>query len=327
MPDTMNMRPPQRLTLAVAAAALLALATPRAARADDPAASALFDEGKALFAAGKYAAARDKLQASYDLSPLSGTAGLLAACHERTGQLASAWLRYRDSAVLADRTGNPERAAIARAKAAELEPRLARLTIEAPADAAVSITHNGSRVPPAALATAVPIDAGRHVVVATAAGRQSWTTTIQIADGERSTVAIPELEPLAATAPRERGRPARAWFGLGLAGLGGAAILAGGGFAISASSKWSEAKDAGCQESGACPDEASRDLASTAGDRADLATGLVIGGLAAAAAGMILFWTAPDQDREREVARRPGALDLSATVDGGRLTFSLEGRF
>jgi hypothetical protein len=315
---------------ALAAIALIAVlaAAPRAARADDPAASALFDEGKALFAAGKFREARDKLQASYELSPLSGTAGLLAACHERTGQLASAWTRYRDSAVLADRSGNPERAAIARAKAEELAPRLARLTIEAPAGgAAVSVTHNGARVPPAALSTEVPVDAGPHVVVASAPGLQSWTTTLEIADGERRSIAIPELAPLVAAAPPARGRPARAWIGLGLAGVGGAAILAGGGFGIAAAGDWSDARDAGCNDDGVCPDEESRDLASTAGSRADLATGLIAGGLVAAAAGLILFWTTPDRDGEREVAGRPAALDLSATVDGGRFTVALEGRF
>jgi hypothetical protein len=306
------------------------------ARADDAAASALFDQGKALFAAGRYGEARDKLEASYELSPLSGTAGLLAACHERTGQLASAWARYRDSAVLAERSGNEERAAIARAKVAELEPRLARLRIDRPASAraglALVVTRNGARVPTAALGTHVPVDAGDQVLVATAPGHRSWTATIAIADGQRRTVSIPELtpEPEAADPEITVHRPSatdspgrtRAWIGLGLLGAGGAAVVVGGGFAISASSAWSDAKDAGCSGEGTCPDEESRDQARSAGRRADLATGLVAAGLAVAATGLVIYWTAPDGLEEG----RPSA-SVSARGDGDRFTIALEGRF
>jgi hypothetical protein len=185
-------------TLPIALLVALAVASPRPARADDAAtASALFDEGKTLFAAGRYAAARDKLQASFELSPLSGTAGLLAACHERTGKLASAWARYRDAAALAERSGNKERAAIASARAADLEARLARLKVDRPARPleGVVITRDGARVPDAALGTPMPVDAGTYTLVAEAPDHQRWTRTITIRDGERKSVAIPSLEP------------------------------------------------------------------------------------------------------------------------------------
>jgi len=325
-------RTPQRFALAIALAAGALGA--REARADDQAsASALFDEGKALFAAGHYPEARAKLEASYQLSPLSGTAGLLAACHERTGQLASAWARYRESVVLAERSGNEERAAVARAKVAELEPRLARLTIDPPPGAArgrggLAVTRNGEPIPDAALATPMPVDAGRQVVVATAPGRQRWSRVIEIADGQRRTVSIPELGPAELiSSPRHRPRPSRsrpvqAWIGLALAGTGGAAVLAGGGFGIAAASGWKDAKDAGCTGGGQCPDASSRDKGRTASRRADVATALVGGGLALAATGIILFWIAPDPSDEPEPSAR-----VSAAVDGEGLTLAVEGRF
>src|SRR3954470_2586769 len=103
------------------------------ARADDAAAKALFDQGKTLFAEGKYGEACQKLEASYAMNKLSGTGGLLGACFEKLGRVASAWAAYRASAAIAERQGNSERAAAARASAAELEPKLAWLTIDASA--------------------------------------------------------------------------------------------------------------------------------------------------------------------------------------------------
>jgi hypothetical protein len=320
----------RRISLAIAIAAIVAqtIALPGTARADDDAAaSALFDEGKALFAAGRYGAARDRLEASYELSPLSGTAGLLAACHERTGKLASAWARYRDAAVLAERSGNHERAAIASAKAADLEPRLARLRIDRPAGAleGLVITRNDSRVPDAALGRPMPVDAGTYTLAATAPGHQAWSQTITIRDGERRTIAVPPLESPPVVIEQRPGptprRPAQKWIGLAIAGVGGAAMAAGGGFGLAASSAWNDAKDAGCSGDGVCPDDSSRERARTAGSRADLATGLVIGGVGAVAAGLIVYFTAPDGREQAPVA------GVSASVAGGRVTVGLEGRF
>jgi hypothetical protein len=296
------------------------------ARADEAAASTLYDEGKTLFAAGRYSEASEKLEASYQLSPLSGTAGLLAACHERTGRLASAWARYREAAVLAERSGNPERATIARAKADELEPRLARLRIDAstaPGEHPPIVTRNGEPVPDAALGTAVPVDAGSHVVVAIAPGHRRWTATVDVRDGERRIVSIPPLAAIALnllTPPPARSST-RAWVGLIAAGVGGAAALTGGGFAIAAARSWSQARDRGCTDDGVCPDRGSRALVSRAGTRADVATGLVAGGLAVATAGLILYWTAPDRRAEE---RSPA---VSASIAGDHVALLLEGRF
>lgn len=315
-------------TIAIALLLALAVASPRTARADDAAtASALFDEGKTLFAAGRYAAARDKLQASFELSPLSGTAGLLAACHERTGKLASAWARYRDAAALAERSGNKERAAIASARAADLEPRLARLKIDRPARPldGLMISRDGARIPDAALGTPMPVDAGTYTLAAEAPDHQRWTRTITIRDGDRQSVAIPSLEPQQIVIEHRpeppRRRPVQKWIGLAIAGLGGAALAAGGGFGLAASSSWNDAKDAGCNGDGVCPDDSSRELATTAGSRADLATGLVIGGVGAVAAGLIVYFTAPDGREQAPVA------SVSASVADGSVTVGLEGRF
>ncbi len=229
--------------------------------------------------------------------------------------------------MLAERSGNPERAAIASAKAADLEPRLARLKIDRPAASidGLEITRDGARVPDAALGTPMPVDAGTYTLAATAPGHQRWTRTITIRDGQRQSVAVPPLEPQQLVVEHRTHRPARRpvqkWIGLAIAGVGGAALAAGGGFGLAASSAWSEAKDAGCNGDGVCPDDSSREQAETAGSRADLATGLVIGGVGAVAAGLIVYFTAPEGREQAPIA------GVSASVAGGGVTVGLEGRF
>ncbi|MCC6559021.1 MAG: hypothetical protein IT372_39360, partial [Polyangiaceae bacterium] len=67
------------------------------ARADEPApapvesrAEALFQEGKRLLEEGRVAEACARLAASEAIDPTVGTLGLLAACHEQEGRIATA---------------------------------------------------------------------------------------------------------------------------------------------------------------------------------------------------------------------------------------------
>ena len=289
----------------VAIAAIATALAPGVARADDAAqAKVLYDEGKNLFAENHFTEACTKLEASFKLNQLSGTRGLLAACYEKLNRLASAWNAYVDSAAIADRSGNPQRADIARAKAAELEPRLARVTID---DAAVHgvtgavIVVDGVVQPAAALGHKFPIDSGQHQIEARATDYRPWTTTVDIENGEEQTVVVEALVPdptqrLAAEA-RQRAHHRtvrrRKLLALGLAGGGGIAVGVAAVFAMSARSQWSDAKDAGCTGDGLCPDETSAGTARSARDKANIAT--VVGGigLAAIAAGVIVYVTRP----------------------------------
>ena len=86
-------------------------------------------------AVGHLGEACPKLAESQRLDPATGTMLNLATCYERNGQIASAWVTYKEAATAAQKADQPERAQLARKKAAELEPRLPMLTIVVPAAA------------------------------------------------------------------------------------------------------------------------------------------------------------------------------------------------
>lgn len=310
---------------------VLACVVPRIAHADDAAAKALFDQGKTLFAEGKYGEACAKLEASFRLAALSSTRGLLGACYERVGRLASAWAAYRDSAAIADRQGNGERAAAAREKAAELEPKLARITIDASAVRAVPgirVTLDGIEQPHAALDTELPIDSGPHVLEAIAEDYTAWKHTIDIVDGERQKVVVEPLvrdptrrlliEQLVADERRVADRRKRIAYSL-IAGGGvgvGVAVTLG----LLARSQWHRARDSGCTEDGVCLTDSGRRDVDGAVLKADLATYIGAAGLLLAGAGVVVHATSPKPRTEAE-------LKLTPSISASAASLVLEGRF
>jgi hypothetical protein len=309
----------------------LLLAAVTSARADDAAAKALFDQGKTLFAEGRFGEACNKLEASYQLNKLSGTGGLLGACYEKIGRLASAWSAYRDSAAIAEKQGNGERAAAARASAAELEPKLAWVTIDASAalkTSDVKITIDGVARPPGAFGGPIPVDAGQHLIAATAVERHSWTRTIDIQDGEKQQLAIPALveDPsrrlaLAKRLAEER-RIARTRkrVALGLTAAGGVSLGVATGLALLARSTWNHAQELGCNDSGSCTDAAGAREVDRAAQRADIATYVAGGGALLLGAGVFVYLTSPTPRSERELRVVP-------TVGPGGAGVTLGGRF
>ncbi len=80
-------------------------------------------------ASGAYGDACARFSESERLDPAAGTLLNLADCYERNGQLASAWLTFREAttaAELSDRAAWSEQAS---ARARLLEPRLPTLTV------------------------------------------------------------------------------------------------------------------------------------------------------------------------------------------------------
>jgi len=298
------------------AIALLVLLCAMPARADDAAAKALFDQGKTLFAEGKYGEACDKLEASFKLAALSSTRGLLGACYEKVGKLASAWAAYRDSAAIADRQGNAERAQAARDKATELEPKLARITIDASAAATtpgLKVLVDGVEQPAAALGSELPIDAGPHVLEATAVDHTPWKTTIDIQDGERQKVAVqaPTPDPTRRllieqrVADEQRIAHRRKVIAYGLVGGGAVSLGVSLTLGILARGQWSDAKDAGCTSDGICPTPAGTDLVDRAATKADIATYVGGAGLLLVGAGVVVYLTSPKPHTEAELRLVP----------------------
>jgi len=141
---------------------------------------------------------------SFAIEASSGTLLNLALCHEKQDKTASAWAEYRAAARLSRSQGREDRARVAEEKVAALEPKLARLTAiaEEPVAGEAIATESGT-LGEGAIGVPVPIDPGPHTVTVTAPGHRAWSATIEIADEEQRTLAIPELElePVVVAAP------------------------------------------------------------------------------------------------------------------------------
>jgi len=289
---------------------------------DQAAADALFKQGRDLMAAGQYSAACPKFVESERLDPAPGTLLNLATCYEKNGQIASAWVTFKEAATAAKKADQPERARMARDKAAEIEPNLPTLTIVVPAAADrpdLQIRRDGVVVGRPEWSTAIPVDPGTHVVEASGPGAMTWQVSATIAGpSSKASVEVPVLEPAPRTetpvepppptiaapvgppsAPPEAtggaapsshlGSTQRtvAWVvgGVGLVGLAAGAIL--GGVALSQKNDAeSSCVESVCAPSGYSSMQNARSMATLSDVAFAVGGGLV-------ATGLILYVTAP----------------------------------
>jgi hypothetical protein len=302
----------RRLCLAVVVAVAAHPAVARAQTAtDQPTAEALFAEGRRLLAEGKYADACPKFAESQRLDPAIGTLLNLGDCHEKIGQTASAWARFREAAEIAHRAGDAAREKVSKRRAAALEERLSKLTITVPMASnapGLEVQRDGVTMGRAVWGTAAPVDPGSHRIEATAPGRKPWSTTVTVDAAHRSiTVAIPAL----AAAPAEAHAPSQAapaalspsaketsaLRGHGqrvaavvIASTGVAAVGVGSVFGVLASSKKDESEiychKNLCSQRGV-------DLRDQALTSATVSTVAFVAGAAALAGGAALWFTAP----------------------------------
>ncbi|HTQ44622.1 MAG TPA: hypothetical protein VMI75_17800 [Polyangiaceae bacterium] len=195
-------------SVAAVAALFLALACAAPSRAmaagDDVAtAQVLFDDARKLMAQHQYADACPKLAESQRLAPAIGTEFNLADCLEHQGKLASAWAAFLDVVDQTHKRGETQRESVARARAATIQPKLGRLTIQVPTSAPdEQVLRDGEAVRPQVWGVAVPVDAGDHRIEAQAPGRGGWSGTVHTSDGQGATITVPDL-PIAPSTPPE----------------------------------------------------------------------------------------------------------------------------
>jgi len=192
----------------VAAAASHASPAHGQSAANQAAAEALFDQGKAAMAAKNYAEACPKFFESNKLDQGIGTSLWLADCYEMNGQTASAWAEFREAAGLAVKA-NDTREKVARDRAQALEGKLARLVLLVPPTSrlpGLHVARDGGEVAAALWGTSVPVDPGRHTVVASAPDHRPQTLSIEIVPGpgEQALIVPPLVElPQAPAGPLE----------------------------------------------------------------------------------------------------------------------------
>ena len=315
---------------------LLLVTTSAAAGTNSAAAEALFDDGRRLFDAEDYESACPKFAESQRLEAATGTLLNLAHCYEKLGRLATAWSTWREAAASAAREDQAEREAHARAKAEELKPMLARLSLivsESGRPDDLSIRQNGAEQSEGVWGTSLPVDAGTYRIEASAPGYLAWSSEITIADGELKSVDVPALQvdpnaveatphPPLVPAPKQEpsssmndsgassGRSAMKTWGIVFTAAGAGAIAAGTYFGINAIVKNNQSFDNcrpespnECNETGA----GLRDDARTSGTVSSVLVGV---GLAAATSGIVMIILAPSENTQIAAAPTSGGAGL-----------------
>jgi hypothetical protein len=319
------------LLCGIAALVTIVYAPPPASaqpRRDPAAAEALFSEGQALVEKGDYERACPKLAESYRLDPATGALYALALCHERQGLFASAWVELMDVASRANAEGYTERERAARERAEALRNRLSFLVVRvAPETAALPglvVTRDGIALGTAAWGSAIPVDPGRHLVVAEAPGYKAWSTTVSIGAGPvTESVEVPVLAavpPRAGAAPDDRAAssaPPLEVLGLTMTPLRIAGIAAGAagvaslGLATYGSFRAvvkNEDSEENCPE-GQCNDQGERDRMAAV-EAANLATVSAIAGGTLLAAGAVLFAFGAPADGRTALVVSPTKISL-----------------
>jgi len=301
--------------------------------ADKAAAQALFEDGLQLMGAKKYAEACPKLEESERLDPALGTRFRLSECEEAVGRYASAWAGFLEVADLAHASGQNDREALARTRAATIQPKLSRLNVivAKPDTPGLEIAHDHVVIGRGQWGTAVPIDPGTYTVTATATGKKPWRGNVTIgSDGTTGTLSVPPLEDappeaapvaLAVVPPPAAGHPIDEHagrtgkiVGWSLVGLG--AVGLGTGLALGLVAK-SHYNGAGCGAS-SCPTAASESSLTSARSLGNVSTVVFITGGVAAAAGVVVVLVAPGSHP---------ATSSSATLHLGPTAALLEGSF
>jgi hypothetical protein len=292
----------------------------QAASSNEAAAEALFNEARTLIGAGQVEEGCKKLEASQRLDPGTGTLLHLADCYEKLGRTASAWARFREAASHAARDGRADWETIAKTRSAEIEPKLAKLRIDAPAG--VVVKRDGDEIPAAALGTALPIDPGEHMVTASAPGKKSWSRRVSASPSAVALVTVPALEDDGASSEQRATPEASTSDGSALrtvgyvaGGLGIVGLAIGTVSGLSAASKNSRSKDI-CPNSGVCADEGARTANDEARSAATISTlGFVAGG-ALLAGGVALVLLAPSSSSPSRASARLAASPQALWLEG-----------
>ena len=266
------------------------------------------------------------------MSPNASSLHGLARCHEDQGKTASAWAEYLEAATVAQREKRAEIANAAKQRAKALEPRLTKLviTVASGGDAeGLEVRRDGIVMDRAVWGSAVPVDPGAHVIVATAPGKQAWSRSATAKQGASTTVVeVPALAAIAASdAPREavgtttltsgaldgvtpppeepsgnRGGAQRA-AGITLVGLGIAGVALGTYFGVQTMSK-GDAAERACPSS-PCSDKSAVELNEEAKRAGTIATVSFAAAGGALLAGAIVFFTAPKNGPRVSVSTAP----------------------
>jgi hypothetical protein len=316
--------------------ALMALSSASVAQTDKAAAEALFREGMRLSKGGNYAEACPKLEESQRLEASLGTQFYLADCFEKVGKTASAWANFVEVANKARVAGETAKEQTARKRADELEPKLAKLSVDVEDGKlpGMIVQRGAIAIGSGQWGLPLPIDPGTYELKASAPGHEDFTKSIEVKSGATVTEKIPALKavpasaapaaPLQAAAPIASSPPpppeppavssTQRTVGLVVGAAGLVTLATSGVLGLMAKSANSSSKEAGyCLADDTCTDQG-LDERDRALKLADAATVVSIIGAVVTTTGVVLWLTAPSSHTETPASARlgvgPGSLVL-----------------
>lgn len=274
----------KRFRCALVVGALAVLPAVAAAQSSQNAmvAEALFEDGQKLMTAGKTAEACEKFAASQKLDPAVGTQLNLAACHEKLGKTATAWLEFSDAYSQSSKQGDKQRMAFAKSHMDSLEKVLYRVVIEVlKPHKNLTVKLDGSELAREAIGTGIPLDPGAHEIMVSQPGKKTWKRTLTGGSGGTDRIEVPELEdqeygfpkiegqdqqqqqqdqqPQPKEEPKKGGASPVFYAGIGVAGAGVGAAVAGMVFGFQAMDQASQ-RDTICKGGAPCRNQRAFDL-------------------------------------------------------------------
>lgn len=282
---------------------LLLLFSGLAIAQNKPEGTRLFDEGRELAKQGRFEEACEKFKNSLELDRAPGTALNYGDCLEKLGQLRKAWQMFDEAAKAFGKT-NDNRAGYARERANAVEAKLAVVVVKvAEPDVAELVIRIGKESVPPSGEIVARVEPGEIEVAASAPGREPFNQSARGVAGQRVIVEVPALPVIGGTpvveppSTPERRDPTRVKLAFITGGVGGAALLGALTVSLIARGQYNAAVDDECMIDGddlVCS-KAGADEVYSATRKANIATGLAIGGGALLAAGVVLYVTAPKE--------------------------------
>jgi serine/threonine-protein kinase len=273
---------------------VIALAVPVHAETDAERAKRLFDEGRELAGTQAYEAAYDKFAESFRLDPALGTELNLADSLEHLGRVLGAWSHYDHAATELERAGKPQ-AKFARDRATALGAKLGTVVVvvldDIPAGTAVTIA---GRPVDAKSTITERVEPGEVEVVAEAPGVPRVVKHVTVPAGASMRVEVP----LAIHEREGRRAPGRVHLAQGLVGVGAASLITSVAFIFVAHSDYNNTIHdpnlcpfgaAGCKPDGLTAVAHAQHLS-------DASTAFFVVGAGLAAAGAVVYLTAPREE-------------------------------
>jgi len=183
----------------------------------------LFNEGLEYSDAGRWHEAADRFRRAYEAKPTSEIGYNLAQAYVRLGYLATAAELWRRAAEDPDATSAVREAA--RARLAQVSPRLGRLNVQLDPRAGGFAYLDGRLIEPARLGSWLPVDPGPHLLQARWRDGADLSRRITVPEGAESavTLAPPPPPPVA----EKRSSILRSgWFWVAIAGLAAGTAVA-----------------------------------------------------------------------------------------------------